>query len=123
MRFNVMYNFDNPSQHSGVSNPETFLLLLSCSALALSIFAFVNSLLLCRKFKRCNRTIKSNTEAFCLSEREGRRGGQQVLQLIQDTNSKLTELQSDIEQLKITADLLINQAAKQRKNGSKHQKS
>ena len=118
-----MYNFDNPSQHSGVSNHEIFLLVLSCSALALSIIAFVSSLLLCQKFKRCERIIKSSSEAFYLSEKEGREGGQQVLQLLEDTNSRLTELQSDIEQLKITADLLINQAAKQRKNGSKHQKS
>ena len=118
-----MYNFDNPSQHFGVPDSEIILIVLSVSALSLSILALVSSFLLCRKIKHCERIIKSNSEAFCLSEREGRRGGRQVLQLLQDTNSRLTELQSDTEQLKITADLLINQAAKQRKNGSKHQKS
>ena len=118
-----MYNSDNPSQHSGVSDHQIFWLVLSCSALAFSILAFVISLLLCSKFKRCERKIKASSKAFYLSEQEGREAGRQVLQIIQDTNSKLTELQSDIEQLKVTADLLINQAAKQRKNGSKHQKS
>ena len=118
-----MYEFDNPSQHFVVSDSKIIFIVLSVSALSVSILALLSSFLLCRKIKRCECIIQSNSEAFCLWEREGRRGGQQVLQLIQDTNSRLTELQSDTEQLKITADLLINQAAKQRKNGSKHQKS
>ena len=118
-----MYNSDNPSQHSGISDHQIFWLILSCSAFTFSLFAFASSLLLCSKFKRCERKIKASSKAFYLSEQEGREAGRRVLQIIQDTNSKLTELQSDIEQLKVTADLLINQAAKQRKNGSKHQKS
>ena len=114
-----MYNFDNPSQHLGVIDSEITLIVLSVSAFGLSIIALISCFPLCQRIKRCERIIESSSEAFYLSEEEGREGDQQVLQLIQNTNSRLTELQSDIEQLKITADLLINQAAKQRKNGSK----
>ena len=118
-----MYNFDNPSQHFGVKDGEITLIVLSVSAFGLSIVALISCFLLYQRIKRCECRIKSSSEAFYLSEDEGRQAGQQVLQLIQNTSEKLTKIESDTQQLKITTDLLINQAAKQRKNASKQQKS